>query len=399
MQSYSEFEDFVCPAANAVDLKFVSHEKDFDDNSTVFHPDYTHQVFGENEVIFGYKKLQVKLYYTPGHLNTFIGINYAGKIDPKKHEGLKADGILETLAELVEGGFTTNQDEFLAKLPDEAKFHPYGELLEAYRKDDVQYEIYKIETVTPGFASYHSRLQVFLLWFVDASSFLDIDDDKWNFYMLYEKHIENGQPFYSIVGYLTLYNYYAYPDKIRPRISQALIFPPYQRQHHGTKLLNAVYNDLIVQKDVYDITVEDPSDGFVALRDMLDCQNCQTLPKFQPPMIHQAFTNATATAAREKFKINKKQCQRVYEILRLRATDRNNTEQYKNYRLTVKNRLNAPFQKEKKDLEKLKHFVGSNELTDVSTKLSNEERMAKLQEAYKQLEQDYQAVIEKLATL
>ena len=25
----------------------VSHEKDFDDNSTVFHPDYTHQVFGE----------------------------------------------------------------------------------------------------------------------------------------------------------------------------------------------------------------------------------------------------------------------------------------------------------------------------------------------------------------
>ena len=56
-------------------------------------------------------------------------------------------------------------------------------------------------------------------------------------------------------------------------------------------------------------------------------------------------------------------------------------------------------QKEKKDLEKLKYFVGNNELADVSTKLSNEERMAKLQEAYKQLEQDYQAVIEKLATL
>ena len=43
--------------------------------------------------------------------------------------------------------------------------------------------------------------------------------------------------------------------------------------------------------------------------------------------------------------------------------------------------------------------MGNSELTDVSTKLSNEERMAKLQEAYKQLEQDYQAVIEKLATL
>lgn len=43
--------------------------------------------------------------------------------------------------------------------------------------------------------------------------------------------------------------------------------------------------------------------------------------------------------------------------------------------------------------------MGNSELTDVSAKLSNEERMAKLQEAYKQLEQDYQAVIEKLATL
>jgi len=41
-------------------------------------------------------------------------------------------------------GFTTNQDEFLAKLPDETKFHPYGELLEVYRKDDVQYEVYKV---------------------------------------------------------------------------------------------------------------------------------------------------------------------------------------------------------------------------------------------------------------
>lgn len=31
-----------------------------------------------------------QLYYTPGHLNTFIGVNYADKIDPKKHDGLKA---------------------------------------------------------------------------------------------------------------------------------------------------------------------------------------------------------------------------------------------------------------------------------------------------------------------
>ena len=42
----------------------------------------------------------------------------------------------------------------------------------------------------------------------------------------------------------------------------------------------------------------------------------------------------------------------MYEILRLRATDRNNTDQYKEYRLTVKNRLNGAFQ------------VGTNRQTD-----------------------------------
>ena len=53
------------------------------------------------------------------------------------------------------------------------------------------------------------------------------------------------------------------------------------------------------------VTVEDPSDGFIALRDMLDCQNCQTLTIFQPPMIHRPFSEASAKLAREKFKINK----------------------------------------------------------------------------------------------
>ena len=38
------------------------------------------------------------------------------------------------------------------------------------------------------------------------------------------------------------------------------------------------------------------------------------------------------------------QCRRVYEILRLRVTDLSNVEEYKAYRLEVKNRLNIPFQ-------------------------------------------------------
>ncbi len=39
-----------------------------------------------------------------------------------------------------------------------------------------------------------------------------------NYFYSYQKSTESFISYYSIVGYLTMYNYYAYPDKIRPRI-------------------------------------------------------------------------------------------------------------------------------------------------------------------------------------
>jgi histone acetyltransferase 1 len=38
----------------------------------------------------------------------------------------------------------------------------------------------------------------------------------------YEKYSapEDGSARYAIAGYATMYQYYAYPDKVRPRISQ-----------------------------------------------------------------------------------------------------------------------------------------------------------------------------------
>lgn len=51
-----------------------------------------------------------------------------------------------------------------------------------------------------------------------------------------------------------------------------------------------------------------------------------------------------ATEARSKYKLNKKQVRRVYEILRLKNTNTSDKSAYLQYRLDVKNRLNAPFQ-------------------------------------------------------
>lgn len=78
----------------------------------------------------------------------------------------------------------------------------------------------------------------------------------------------------------TVYRYYAYPFHTRPRISQALVLPPFQRLGLGAQLLQAIYSHFISVSTVVDITVEDPSDDFQRLRDYVDAKNCESLPAF-----------------------------------------------------------------------------------------------------------------------
>jgi Histone acetyl transferase HAT1 N-terminus len=49
-------------------------------------------------------------------------------------------------------------------------------------QDDRQFEIYLTDISVPNFKEYHERMQPFLLFYVDAASYIDTDDDKWSFY-------------------------------------------------------------------------------------------------------------------------------------------------------------------------------------------------------------------------
>lgn len=51
-----------------------------------------------------------------------------------------------------------------------------------------------------------------------------------------------------------MYEYYAYPDNTRPRISQMLVLPPFQRNGVGLQLLDKIYRYYISQPRVVDIT-------------------------------------------------------------------------------------------------------------------------------------------------
>jgi len=47
-----------------------------------------------------------------------------------------------------------------------------------------QFEVYKTDIQCPGFKEYHERLQTFILFYIDAASYIDTDDDRWTFYLL-----------------------------------------------------------------------------------------------------------------------------------------------------------------------------------------------------------------------
>ena len=72
----------------------------------------------------------------------------------------------------------------------------------------------------------------------------------------YEKYMESGKTLHAVAGYTTVYEYYAFPSNKRPRISQMLVLPPFQRLGLGAEMLQTIYNNYLRDKSVVDITGE-----------------------------------------------------------------------------------------------------------------------------------------------
>jgi histone acetyltransferase 1 len=50
---------------------------------------------------------------------------------------------------------------------------------------------------------------------------------------------------YAFVGFTTVYEFYGYPEHVRPRISQMLVLPPFQKKGIASGMLQAIYNKYI----------------------------------------------------------------------------------------------------------------------------------------------------------
>ncbi|XP_076164935.1 histone acetyltransferase 1 [Ptiloglossa arizonensis] len=397
----ARLKTLVVSSNEALEFKLIRNVEDLENDEIIFKPEMSHQVFGDSESIFGYRDLRVKLYYSSGCLETYLGMTYSEKVNKMIYEGVEADEVLPKIAEKLAPRVHENLDAFIKSLKKDDTFRPHGELLHSFSINDKgctrKFEVYKADMTYKGFKEYHQRLQTFVLWYIDAANFIDVDDDRWHYFNMFEKyHAADGSVHYGTIGYATVYQYYAYPHHTRPRIAQVLILPPFQNMGLGAHLLHAIYREYIGRNQVKDITVEDPSVTFQRLRDYVDAMNCNTLPSFSREYLLQGFNKTMAAEAKEKFKINKKQARRVYEILRLRATDLINEQEYREYRLDVKRRLNIPYRREQNDLKKLECALQNIDKRSNITLPTLEQRMQTLEKEYRSLEEEYKKVIKRL---
>ncbi|KAG8958959.1 histone acetyltransferase 1 [Tulasnella sp. 408] len=116
-------------------------------------------------------------------------------------------------------------------------------------------------------------MQLFVLLYIEGGSYIQEDEDKWEFVVLYEKRRRRDEartPVYHFVGYSSLYSFYCWPDKVRLRLSQFVITGPYQSQGHGAALYKAIYEYTLARDGIAELTVEDPSEAFEDLRDKCD---------------------------------------------------------------------------------------------------------------------------------
>lgn len=64
-------------------------------------------------------------------------------------------------------------------------------------------------------------MQLFILLYIEGGSYIQEDEDTWEFFVLYEKRKRKGQPnveAYHFVGYSSLYPFYCFPEKVRMRL-------------------------------------------------------------------------------------------------------------------------------------------------------------------------------------
>lgn len=343
-----------------------------------FQPLFTYPIFGDAETIYGYKDLSIFLCFDHYTFKPFLNIKYKEKLDDPDLVDLKA-----TMDKYVPES-TVFKDEiaWVDSINEEKKNYKIpGDRIDKFKKEDVEYQVYKIDLKLAAGLELHKRLQILVLLYIEAGSFIDAEDDLWDLYVLYEKATEDNEP--SLAGFTTAYNYWKYPgaknfddekSEVRIKISQFIVLPIYQGQGLGQLFYSHLCKYWLAKDSIVEVVVEDPNEGFDDMRDRADLKRLGDLgfdfDKVTSKDIDQDWINKT----RRQLKLEKRQFARLLELILLYKLKHNKDVSKSDVRLFIKRRL---YKKNKEGLDAL----------DEAT------RRDKLQTAYQALEEDYYRIL------
>ncbi|OAV86244.1 hypothetical protein PTTG_04068 [Puccinia triticina 1-1 BBBD Race 1] len=252
-------------------------------------------------------------------------------------------------------------------------------------EQDVIYELWAANWKTPGFREYHRRMQILVLLYIEGGTYIEEDDDRWEFVVLFERRKlkssdEDANPYsYHFCGYVSLYSFYHYPSSIRLRLSQFIVLPPYQLNGHGSMLYSQIFQYLLTRPEVAELTLEDPSESFEDLRDKEDLKLLFENKVFDEKSISELVPVPMEwyESTRTKWKLANRQFARLLEIAlrwKFTAPKESDPKLERLYRIAVKERL---------------YRFNYDSLVD----LSKEERREKLQDTFQNVMDDYDRLL------
>ncbi|GLB35455.1 putative catalytic component of the histone acetylase B (HAT-B) complex [Lyophyllum shimeji] len=402
-----------------------------DESYESFHPTFTYPIYGDDQKVYGYKGLDIDLRFASGSLAQYLNVKY----DERLPTTSTVDDVEGTLSDFIPPGYFKDEQQFLNLVEQDAtRFRPSGQLIYSYTRpspsaqngkgkgtavpetldpeseDAVVFEAYHTTWNTPGFREYHRRMQLFILLYIEGGSYINEDEEAWEFVVLYEKRKRRGTPdvaTYHFVGYSSLYPFYFFPEKTRMRLSQFVILPPYQNAGHGSELYKAIYQNILSQPNIAELTVEDPAEAFEDLRDRNDLRMLLSNERF----MEEGFGGAAVSHGggrvggvgrarkggkgavekkgklgppsdkawlekwRRDLKIAGRQFQRLVEMLILLRLDPVDQQALRAYRIQVK--------------ERLYRFN-----FEVLAQMEKEERLEKLEETFQSVTEDYGRILD-----
>ena len=307
--------------------------------SSSFSPAFTYAIFGEDETIFGYKGLEVKLHFRANDALPLLASSYDKKYQAA--DGEQALDISRHLEGVIPSSMTLGSRPYAIPcltvadamrdhdepasdhLPDATApiWVPPGENISSFECSNRQFEVWRATLADARAVKLFGHIQILVPLFIDGGTMQDLNDhesvmERWSLYLLYDKTTVPGMESlcpYKLVGFATSFRFFTDPTQrllaatglsvdhrlmldpntmavlnptnpldhpSRERISQFVILPPYQGLSYGSRFYTALYAHIHKQPSVYEITVEEPSQAFDDMRELCDLMTLSEIESF-----------------------------------------------------------------------------------------------------------------------